>query len=219
LINMWSSAALPLLCALSELSSTVSAQQSIGLPISGPGEPGPGDTPEALHVSDAAGRHPNATTSVTFQRKYNNTKEEWTWRVNLTEIAVPDNISDLGDSSANFSKGLHIVNTQWQLEWPTSSSNGGANSSNNTFEAFLQERNMNASFTSLVVKHSSKIADDYDDDDNGDCKKVLGRDCAKALTDAVSKDLSEQLSALNNCKDVFGNDGSSLDDGVSFGKK
>jgi len=213
---MWSSTALPLLCALSELSSAVSAQQSIGLPISGPKKPGPGDTPEALHVSEAAGRHPNATTSVTFQRKYNNTKEEWTWRVNLTEIAVPDDISDLGSPSANFSRGLRVANTQWQLEWPGSSDDAN---NNNTFEAFLQERNLNASFTSLVVKHSSKIANNYDDSDGGDCEKVLGKDCTKALTEAAFKDLTEQLSALAGCKDALGDDGNKLDDGVSFGKR
>jgi hypothetical protein len=103
-----------------------------GLPVSGPYKPGIGSTPEALKISEAAGRQLNVTSAVTSTRTYNNIPEIWTWRVNITEIAVPDQISDLGMPSANFSQGLHVANTQWQLEWPTD---------DDSLQMFLGKRN------------------------------------------------------------------------------
>ncbi|KAI0389069.1 hypothetical protein F5Y17DRAFT_463102 [Xylariaceae sp. FL0594] len=213
----------PLLYVL--LPSAISAQEQQhqrslppSLPISGPEKAGPGNTPEAISVFETAGRTPNATTSVSFEHPHNGSSEAgWTWRINVTEVAVPDDLSYLGlaspdNSSSLFSQGLRVVNTQWQLGWPRSDND------TSTFESFLLKRNTNASFTSLVITTSKKILESYDEGDNGDCTKVLGSDCAKTLTEAAAKDgLTGQLTALDDaCEDVVGKDRSKLHDGIAF---
>ena len=124
--------------------ATVSVAQS--LPRSGPALPGPADTKAGEATFETAGRHSNATSAVIFTRTSNTDSQEWTWRVNISDVAVPNDLADLGKASANNSLGLHIANVQGQLSWPKSSDNDSE-----TLEHFLQQQN-----TSLYVNFQSK---------------------------------------------------------------
>ena len=176
------------------------------LPTFGPSKPGPGTSPEALVISEAAGRTPNATNSVSFTRTYNNAPETWTWRINITDIAAPNRISDLGSPSANFSQGQHFVNTQWQLQWPGDTQ---------TFQAFLEQRNLTVSFTALVSNKPTNITDKYGT--GGDCGPVLGDECTSSIVHAVQNKNPEfaSLAGCDSTLDVHIGDGT----GISFGKR
>jgi hypothetical protein len=190
------------------LAFSASAQNN-GLPVSGPYKPGIGSTPEDLKISEAAGRQPNVTSAVTSTRTYNNTPEIWTWRVNITEIAVPDQISDLGMPSANFSQGLHVANTQWQLEWP---------SDDDSLQMFLGKRNMSVSFTTLVSNKPSNITDRYKDADNGNCATILGDQCTQSLTQTASKGPTIKFLGLEGCENTLTVNEGGQDDGAGFSK-
>jgi len=194
---------------LSALFALLCVAQNNGLPSSGPLKPGYGSTPEALKVSEAAGRQPNASSSVTFTRKYNNTDESWTWRINITEIAVPDRVSDLGKDSANFTQGLRVANIQWQLGWP---------SEDESLQALLGNRNSSVSFTALVSNKPSNITDRYKNEDNGNCAPVLGDQCTKSLTEAASKNTKFDSTTLEGCGDTLNVNGGGQQAGTSFGK-
>lgn len=180
--------------------------QASDLPVTGPLSPGPGGTPEAWRVSEAAGRQPNATKSVTFPRIYNNTSEAWTWRINITDMAVPNRISDLGLPSADFSQGLRVANTQWQLQWPGSS---------DSFQEFLRERNASARFMGIITNKPSNITDHLKDSDNGNCTNVLGDECTRSLTQAVTKDGPISYATLPGCDSSLG--ASSDNPGIGVG--
>ena len=139
--------------------------------------PGIGDFAEAKQVAEAAGRHPNATSSVTFTRAASSDTGSWGWRINVTEIAVPDQLANLGKSGASFSQGLHVANTQWQLDWPGDDDN---------FKAFLGKQNMSATFTGYLANKPANVTDSYNEKDNGDCKSILGDQCSRLLAQALS---------------------------------
>jgi len=149
------------------------SSQNGGLPQSGPFKPGYPTDDEGLQVFDDAGRQPNATSSIDFERTFNSTQETWTWRVNVTEVAVPDNIYDIGKDTANFSKGLHVANTQWQLEWP---------GDEETLEELLTKRNLSVTIFTYIANVPSNITDNYKPEDNGDCKALLGDRCVAWLS-------------------------------------
>lgn len=183
--------------------------QNTGLPVSGPLSPGPGRTPEEWRVSEAAGRQPNATNSVTFMRTYNNTPETWTWRINVTDMAIPNQISDLGSPSANFSQGLHVANTQWQLQWPGNS---------DSFQSFLRERNVSVSFTALMTNKPSNITDRYNDADNGNCTNMLGDKCTQSLIQTAARGSPIGFATLEGCENTLAVSGGNQGGGTSFGK-
>ncbi|KAI1817292.1 hypothetical protein GGS20DRAFT_592201 [Poronia punctata] len=203
---MWSTTLL--LTTLLPFTIPVSANKN-GLPTLGPKKPGIGRTPEALLVSEVAGRHPNATTSVNFKRTYNNTEETWSWRINVTELALPDDISDLGTKEAVYSRGWRIANTQWELGWP-------GKKGDETLEEYLAERNLNASFTTMMATKPASVTANYDDADEGDCEGVLGDECLASIVEAARKGETEKLGKLDGCKDTLGAKGHGLDDGVGF---
>jgi hypothetical protein len=165
----------------------LSTSAELFVPKTDSNRPGIGSTPEALRVSELAGQHPNATTLISFKRSYNNTPETWTWRVNISDIAVPDTLDDLGNPSATFSKKLHVANTQFQLDWP---------GNKNTFQAFLADRNMRVELVSMIRHLPSNVTDKYDlqkDGKDGSCVNVLGQSCV----DDITRQSSEYLSTMN----------------------
>ncbi|KAF1829643.1 hypothetical protein BDW02DRAFT_573779 [Decorospora gaudefroyi] len=159
------------------LALLASAQENNGVPVSGPFKPGFGGTPESQQVMEAAGRHPNATSTVTFARTFNNEEENWTWRINITELNVPNSIYDLGMPEADFSEGLKFANVQWQLQWP------GSESGNSDIRSLLAERNATVMFGSIIYSLPANVTDSYSDDDKGDCAPFLGEDCARSVAE------------------------------------
>ncbi|EGP85588.1 uncharacterized protein MYCGRDRAFT_94299 [Zymoseptoria tritici IPO323] len=171
---------------------TVSAQSGYNF-IAGPYKPGPANDPSALQAISAAGRSPNLTDSVTFTRTFNGNSENWTWRINITSLAVPNTrIDDLGEdnTSANYSQGLCIANTQWELQWPGDSP---------TLGSFLQQRGMNLSVQTLLTVLPPNVTQSYNPTDNGDCTSVLGDSCSQEISQSASADHPVDFARLRAC--------------------
>lgn len=184
--------------------------QNQGLPVSGPFKAGFARSREGLIVLQDAGRSPNATSSITFKRTYDNSDEEWTWRVNTTEIAVPNRASDIGDENANDSQDLLVANTQWQLDWPADEKV--------TLQELAERRNASIAFTALISNKPSDITNRYSIDDNGDCTSLLGEECIESLAAAATSGGSVIFSGLNGCEDTLDTNDGGTDDGAGFGK-
>lgn len=158
--------------------------------------PGPGFTTEAQQISESAGRHPNATSSVAFKRDFNGTSEDWSWTVNVTEIPYPDVPYDDAnvDSKASFTKGYRVTNTQWQLQWP---------GNDDDFDTFLYNRGLRISvaFEYLIV--SASVKERYNSQNAGDCSSVLGSECASFLKEQFISGRGAPVD-LPGCKGSFG---------------
>lgn len=171
----------------------------------------PGGLSNSTAALEAAGRHPNATSSVTFTRTDNNTLETWAWSVNITDVPVPNQPDDLGMPSANNSKGLHVINAQWQLQWP------GDNNSSENLQAFLALRNLSINVFAHRISLPSNITSKYTNQDNGNCSTILGDQCTQSLIQALVAGRQIGYPGLKGCA-------STLDvrtgnaDGMGFGE-
>lgn len=143
------------------------AQGVHGLPFSGPNKPGPGETAAADSVFETAGRNPNATAAVAFHRSYHAVEETWTWRINVTDEAIPDRLQDIGVPSANSSQGFHVLNTQWQLEWPSQNNS-------ESLQSFLGARNLSLYINVLRTAVPSNLTEKYTNDTAGTARGSLG---------------------------------------------
>jgi len=134
-----------------------------------PGSFGSTPTSEDEQLFTAAGRQPNDTSSATFNFAPSNLSDSdssWTWRVNISEVAVPDS-----------SDGLQVVNTQWDLQWP------GAGS----LQSFVARAGLNGSeggglcLTVAEFDLLPNVTSRYSESDQGNCSAVLGDQCAEKL--------------------------------------
>ena len=162
-----------------------------GVGVISPG--GPSAVNASLKATELAGRHPNGTASTTFQRLVDETQETWTWRVNVTDIAVPNEPTNLGMSSANSSEHLHIVNTQWELQWPDN------NNASESFTDFLRRIDSRAYFNAMILNLPSNITRAYSNQTNGNCTAVLGDDCVRSIESAASTGNYLKTSDLTGC--------------------
>jgi hypothetical protein len=160
------------------------------------GGSGPWHYDEGFEKGEEAARHPNATNAVTFNRTFDNKPETWTWRINITELAVPNVSWQFGNASANSSLNHHVVNTQWQLQWL------GSNASE-TFRDFLHSRNMTASFGAYIARKPANITDRYDASANGDCTALLGKQCVESLQSTASSRDSPSFINQAGCEDTL----------------
>lgn len=131
----------------------------------------------------AIGHHPNLTHSVSFP--FDGTDGSWTWRVNVTDLAVPNiGIEGLGHDNQtgdySFSDGTRTILTQWDLQWPVA---GG-------LEDYLYNHGgINASlcYTSIALLFPPNVTKNYNSDaGNGDCTGLLGQECTTAVVNALS---------------------------------
>jgi hypothetical protein len=193
-----------LVATLLAMSTTIAAQRS-GPLLSGPGLEELG----AQNISTAAGRNPNSTSSVTFSRISNNTAEEWTWRINITDLAVSNNsLANLGEDDADYSEGLRIVNTQWELDWP------GENE-DETFGEWMAARQWDGvRILATIMNMPANITEQTATADGGDCSPFLGEQCTASLMQAadVYMGSGQVFSNLDGCSDTFSGGG------VGFGK-
>jgi hypothetical protein len=179
------------------------------LPQSGVNKVGFPRTPEGEQVFEDAGRQPNATSSVTFKRTFERAEENWTWRINVTEVAVPNNLNDIGKESANYSQGLRVAHTQWQLEWP---------GDEETLQDYLARTNRSIRISEMISDKPRNITDRYKDEDNGNCTSVLGDKCTRSLTLAASSSGSVSFSSVKDCEDTLPINRGGLETNVGFGK-
>ncbi|KAH8175952.1 hypothetical protein LIA77_04370 [Sarocladium implicatum] len=177
------------------------------LPVSGLAKAGFADRDSGLRLIRSASYNPNATDSIAFNRTYNGTVEEWRWGINITDFAVPNDPLSLGIEDANSSEGLRVANTQWQLDWPSSS--------HSTLDSLMRVRDANVHFTFLITNKPSRITDGYSSDGGGDCAPILGEQCADSLKEAA-KSGPVMFSGLAGCEDsLIPNDGG-RDEGIAL---
>lgn len=162
-----------------------------GVGIISPG--GPSAVNASTQATELAGRHPNGTTSTTFQRLVDDIQTTWTWRVNITDIAVPNEPTNLGMSSANFSEHLHVVNTQWELQWPDD------NNASESFTDYLIGIDSEAWFNAMILNLPSNITRAYSNQTNGNCTTILGDDCVRSIQSAASTGGYLKTSDLTGC--------------------
>ncbi|KAF2717704.1 hypothetical protein K431DRAFT_315546 [Polychaeton citri CBS 116435] len=132
-----------------------------------------------------ANANPNDTRSVTFaplnqggfQSGSNAVDEsiQWTWRVNVTDVPVPDAQPAYPSEQPDF-VDPHIANTAYDLSWPE-----GANIS-----AALNDTNVTVCATILVGWTLPNVTNLYTDNDteSSACEPILGADCVTAILGA-----------------------------------
>lgn len=134
----------------------------------------PGALPQ--RAAAAAGRHPNATREVTFTRTLNSTSETWTWRLNVTEIDLPNDVQNYGKPNQDYSKGYQVVNVQWQLDWPKSK-----DGSQQSLQSYLAETEQQLYLGGLAYRFPMSVMANWTNPSNGDCTSLLGEKCIAAI--------------------------------------
>lgn len=149
------------------------------------------------NMAISAGRHPNVTSSISFNHYYNGRNETWDWRVNITELDIPNDIYNYGQSPANYSKGNRVANTQFELQWP--------GSADTTLNDLLSERNLTIYFNAYQLVNLNNITSKYGKSQGGDCSAVLGDKCAQSFVAAATKagDNGIYQSDLEDCENTF----------------
>ncbi|KAI1809060.1 hypothetical protein GGS20DRAFT_573731 [Poronia punctata] len=118
--------------------------------------------------------HPNATRSVAFKpfAEVDELDEvEWTWRVNVSDFAVPNS---KGSDGLDILQDPHIVDTSYDFTW-----SGGRN-----LGAFLKSTTDAFCIQNLdLLATPANISNTYTDDNthSTDCTPMLGADCVDAV--------------------------------------
>lgn len=158
---------------------------------------GPGPVPDAA-LFTAAGRHPNDTSSVTFQRP----SGTWTWRVNITDVSVPDNTTT---STVKNLTDPRVVNVQWDLRWPGNGSLADAILLDNNGRSMADPEQL--CVVMIGGTWGPNITSNYSASDNGDCSNVLGSQCAQSvmshLGGSVGTCPTADLSNLEGCNSTL----------------
>ena len=167
------SISLPLLA----LSTSWATAQNVGdLPLSGYYRAGPVNTTAAQSYFQNASRNPaantsHASTSFSFNQTWYTGNGTFTWTVNITDVPIPNALSDAGVPSADSSNGLHVVNTIWTLDWP------GSNDSE-SLQDFLRANNLSMVVYAEKTGIPSTLKSGYT---KGMCSSMLGSECLKEL--------------------------------------
>lgn len=144
-------------------------------------------TPAEEQLFVNAGRQPNETSSASFYfapGNFSNSDSDatWTWRVNISEVAVPDDA------------GSRVVNTQWGLQWP------GAGSLHSFVERAGLVGNNHSGLCLAIARFGlpSNITSRYSQSDAGNCSAVVGSECLERFRDAwLSSDCDEAAGFSN----------------------
>nr|POF13345.1 hypothetical protein CFP56_10492 [Quercus suber] len=176
--------------AVAALALSTSAQSQFGTV--GALSPGSlGDTPEAKELLAEYGRTPNATSQLTFNRSGEHMLETWGWRLNVTEVPVPNNPRLFGNASANSSENLTVTNVQWQLDWPGDESD--------TLQSFLGQRNWTLFSWNLRAVLPLNITDHINSETKDNCSAILGAECAASLEEQAAQGRDASFSDLAGC--------------------
>lgn len=183
------------------LAASASAQYLAIIPAEGNLSPGPFGTLAGELAAKAAGRHPNVTSAVTFDGPtVNGTQQTWTWRLNITDFAIPNNITEYGMPSADYSDGYHVVNTQWQLEWPQ-----GKDNSNQSLQSLLSDNGESLFYVqTFTMMAPSNITNGWTSPSDGSCNSVFGDACTTALIEQASSGAQADYYYVPTCDSTFG---------------
>lgn len=174
--------------------ATAVVSQSCGIA----GEEGPGFGPsDGLGPSDSgdsleqavmeASQHPNITNEVQFQftrpgasaNDQNSASNQWSWRVNITEIPVANLPSSPGYLHASGDSDVHFIDTVNSLSWPS----GGDLS--DELARVTGNASGNAGRLCLTLLGlpdlPANITNQYDSGNDGNCANVIGASCAQAM--------------------------------------
>jgi hypothetical protein len=146
-----------------------------------------------------AGRQPNETRSASFESFPGNVSASeadatWTWSVNITDVALPEDIA---------SSGQHEINEQWQLQWP-----GG-----NSLESFMNRSGINGNpsvslcLSAGVFTLPSNVTSSIADADQGNCSAIFGSECAEQIIQSSGFDTDCDLKSFRvppQCMDTLG---------------
>lgn len=176
--------------------------------------PGNGDaTPAQQALFASAGRSSNTSTEASFPFSLDSPNENWTWRVNVTNVALP------ADLSPNGLENYSAAYLQWDLQW-----SGGRNLKEYLGPATGQDPTARASLCIKAQSYPvpSNVTSRYSADDNGNCSSVLGNECATAVADALGKQnscsgLLAFAAGMAACQDSLGT-GMSGGGGLQIGK-
>nr|POE71362.1 hypothetical protein CFP56_62457 [Quercus suber] len=177
-------------------------------------EGGLGDVaqPESYALFVAGNQNPNATNSVTFDLLSNSatTSMQLTWRVNVTDISVPNATVEFPGESPPIGDDPHITNLVYDFQWP------GSDTLNQVFADSLDASSSNAvpldiPLCIFVVRSNfpTSIADKYSPDDGASCDSTLGSQCVSAITSGISTNAvgcpsTAPFYSLVGCEDSFG---------------
>lgn len=146
---------------------------------------------------EAAGRQANVSSPVTFDLSSSNGNRDnttgWTWRVNITDVAIPESYYPGTNQS------LRAVNEQWELQW----SAGGSLSS------LLKEQsgfdtNSSACLKATRYRMPANVTRKYSASDNGNCSAVLGDACAQRLRSVSCDDSFVRIANSDDCASTLG---------------
>lgn len=157
-------------------------------------------------------REPNATNSVNFLIG----GEEWTWRVNVTSLSVPDAQLSLDNTDETLTDPRLVVST-FDLQWPRSNE-----TLNETAIRFNEQTHASSQSTHGTQTSGNSSSDDpicmsvlsspiwpnvtnkLQDQDSSSCEAAIGQDCLRAI-------LSENLAQNGQCSNPFLNGGACED--------
>jgi hypothetical protein len=168
------------------LFTSLALAQDVQLPAAGTLRSGPVDKPDALRAFAAAGQTPD----LSYSGSFGFANGSWTWGINITSLAVPDTLSDLGTPNASFSKGYRVAHTQYQLEWPGMSE---------TLQGAY-----NTSWTLAAL--SMHLPDNLTVQKGNSCPALLGSACVSAIVRAVSQGTAVQV-VFPECAETIGANG------------
>ncbi|SMQ48383.1 unnamed protein product [Zymoseptoria tritici ST99CH_1A5] len=127
----------------------------------------------------AAGESANNTRSVTFPGF---SGETWTWRVNISNVAVPDAIQAFPSEQPPL-VDPKIVYVTYDIQWP------GAETLNEKINQSESDRNQGQGreicMTAYDVDVRARYANQYKESDNGDCESIFGDNCTAGLMSAL----------------------------------
>jgi hypothetical protein len=118
------------------------------------------------------------TRSVTFPGIDN---ETWTWRVNITNVAVPDARQPFPGEQPPL-VDPHVVYMTYDFQWP---GGGTLNEKINQSDSSVSGQPQQVCMTTYWAPVRSQYANRYQESDNGDCSSVFGGDCTAAFLSAL----------------------------------
>jgi hypothetical protein len=123
--------------------------------------------------------------------------EIWTWRVNVSNVAVPDAAPSAGQAPL---ENATIVYKTYDLQWPGPNSLNEKLRQTENLADSGEPRTIGVSFYQFPVQ--AEYANRYTEDDNGSCAEIFGDDCtAQWLQLLAAPDGQNVTAALEVCED------------------
>nr|POE47558.1 hypothetical protein CFP56_00889 [Quercus suber] len=143
--------------------------------------------PDDSHALFLAGnQNPNATSSVTFDLFSDSTSttssSQWTWRVNVSDISVPDATVEFPGEDPPIGDDPHVVNVVWDFEWSGPSGiNQAVADGLNASSSSDGTTNTQLCLFGVRADLPANVTGKYSADDDGNCGSTLGSQCVGSI--------------------------------------